>query len=204
VPSNYLISAPGDLPPDKLANNMNLWFRLIWLVLTVRLRKPATIFDTTTISLYVLPNDVDFNGHINNGRYLTLADLGRIDYMLRTGSAKIAIAKRAFPVVGDAMAKFRKELKPFERYELQTRLLGWDEKWTFVEHRFVSRGRVAGIVVIRGLFRSAAGIVKPAEFLEGLELQAQSPTLPQWLLDWNQSCEELTTSLREEETASSL
>ena len=179
---------------------MNLWLRLIWIALTARFRKPATIFDTTSITLYVLPNDIDFNGHVNNGRYLSLADLGRMDFVLRTGTARVALAKRAVPVVGDAMAKFRKELSPFQRYEIHTKILGWDEKWTFMEHRFVSKGRVAGIVLMRGVFKASSGPVKPAAILEGLGLQAESPTMPKWLTDWNQSCEDLAASLRQEES----
>ena len=38
-----------------------------------------------------MPNDLDFNGHVTNGRYFTLADLGRLDFAIRTGSARIAI-----------------------------------------------------------------------------------------------------------------
>jgi len=56
---------------------MTLWFRLIWLVLTARLRGKVQLFDISVLRLRVLPNDLDFNGHVNNGRYFTLADLGR-------------------------------------------------------------------------------------------------------------------------------
>jgi hypothetical protein len=49
------------------------------------------------------------------------------------------------PIVGDAWGKFRRELRLFERFEIHTRMLGWDEKWLFVEHRFMSKaGRGRG------------------------------------------------------------
>lgn len=178
---------------------MNLWFRLIWMLLTARLRGPIQLFDTAVLRLRVLPNDLDLNGHVNNGRYFTLADLGRLDFVIRTGAARVAIANRAIPVIGDAVAKFRKDLKPFQRYDLQTRLLGWDDKWTFVEQRFVSGGRVAGVVVVRGLFRSAAGPIRPSTFLAGLSKNVASPSLPDWALAWHRSCDALGEALREEE-----
>jgi hypothetical protein len=37
---------------------MNLWVRLIWMLLTARLRGAVQIFDTSVIRLRVLPNDL--------------------------------------------------------------------------------------------------------------------------------------------------
>src|SRR5207253_9062755 len=36
----------------------------------------------------------DTNGHMNNGRYLTLLDLGRLDLLLRIGAARPAMRKK--------------------------------------------------------------------------------------------------------------
>ena len=178
---------------------MNLWLRLIWMLLTHRLRSRATILESTSLRMRVLPNDLDFNGHVNNGRYFTLADIGRMDFVLRTGTAKVAFKHKALPIVGDAMAKFRKDLKVFERYEMQTRVLGWDDKWVFMEHRFVRGGRVAGIVVMRGLFRAASGVLTPAFLLSEMGVTSASPDLPDWLREWNASCDSLAGVMREEE-----
>jgi acyl-CoA thioesterase FadM len=178
---------------------MNLWFRLIWMLLTSRLRTRASIFDTTVLHMRVLPNDLDFNGHVNNGRYYTLADIGRMDFVLRTGAAKVALRRKAAPIVGDNMAKFRKDLKVFERYEMHTRVLGWDEKWVFMEHRFVRGGRVAGLVIMRGLFRTRAGVMPPAELLSEMRVESVSPALPEWVATWSAGCDQLAADLRAEE-----
>ena len=48
---------------------MNLYSRLFWTLLR-SLRLPAIQFgDSLERSLRVLPNDIDINGHMNNGRY---------------------------------------------------------------------------------------------------------------------------------------
>lgn len=157
---------------------MNLWFRLIWMLLTVRWRARAGVLDSTVLRMTVLPNDLDFNGHVNNGRYLTLADVARMDFVLRTGAARVALGLRARPIVGDAMAKFRRDLRPFERYDIVTRMLGWDEKWSFMEHRFVRQGRVLGVVVMRGLFVAPGGPVTPAALAAALKADPVSPPVP--------------------------
>jgi acyl-CoA thioesterase FadM len=179
---------------------MNLWLRFFLVLLTAWRRKRVKLFDVSTIHLRVLPNDLDLNGHINNGRYLTLADLGRIDYMLRTGLVKVFLKRRAQLVVGDALAKFRRDLKVFERFTLETRLAGWDEKWVFFEQRFIRAGRVCTLVAVRIASKHPkGGLINPGEFITDLGLPDVSPALPDWMREWSQSCEAASVYLRQEE-----
>jgi len=179
---------------------MNLWFRLLWLLL-FRNRRRVELFAPTTVRLRVWPNDLDLYRHVNNGRYLTLADLGRIDWLLRTGVMQLALRRRASPTIGDAMAKFRRDLRLFQSFDIHSRLLGWDERWMFLEHRFVRHGRVVGVVAIRALFRGPLGTLDPGQFLAALGGPAASPALPEWLLRWQHGNELLSATLRSEETA---
>lgn len=180
---------------------MNLWLRLLLTLLAARWRPRASVFDTTVLPLRALPNDLDVNGHVNNGRYLTLADLARVDFVLRTGTARVALRHRARPIVGDAVAKFRREIGPLRRFDIHTRLLGWDERWTFMEHRFVVDSRVAGSVVIRGLFRAPSGPLSPQVFVDALGIEAPRPRLPDWVRDWSAACDRCSEDLRAEESA---
>lgn len=178
---------------------MNLWFRLFRMLLRRPWRKPATGFDTTVVRMRVWPFDLDLNRHVTNGRYFSLADIGRMDFVLRTGAFRVALRHKAVPIVGDTWGKFRRELRLFEPFEIHTRLLGWDDKWVFMEHRFVSQRRVVGVVVMRGLFRSARGTVPPLEFSREMGLPEAPPPMPPWLRSWSESCDGLSLQLREEE-----
>lgn len=182
---------------------MNLWFRLLLMLFRRPWRRPVNGLDTTVVRMRVWPLDLDFNAHVTNGRYFTLADVGRMDYVLRSGAYRVALRRRALPIVGDTWGKFRRELRLFESFDVHTRMLGWDHKWSFVEHRFIKRGRVIGVVVMRGLFRAPAGVVDPQEFVRELGLDAQSPPLPEWLQDWTRSCDGMSAALRLEEEANS-
>lgn len=178
---------------------MNLWFRLFLMLCRRPWRQPAHGLDTTVVRMRVWPLDLDFNRHVTNGRYFTMADVGRMHYVLRTGAYKVALQHKALPIVGDTWGKFRRELRLFEAFEIHTRMLGWDDKWSFVEHRFVRHGRVLGVVVIRGLFRSPKGTVSPVAFVRGMGLPEQSPPLPAWLQAWSDSCDAMSNQLRDEE-----
>jgi len=154
---------------------------------------------TTTIRLRVWPNDLDLYRHVNNGRYLTLADLARMDWFLRTGVYAAARHHQAYPVIGDAIAKFRRDLRLFDRFEIQTRMMGWDDRWGFLEHRFVRAGRIIGMVAIRGVFKSPTGAVNPQLLLAQLHREQASPECPAWANNFQQAAENLSALLREEE-----
>src|SRR3546814_12972320 len=81
-------------------------------------------------------------------------------------------------MAGDSNARFSSSLQPFRRYELQTRTLGWNQKWIFCEHRFVRGDRVCALVVVRYLFVSKRGPVPPSKVMALSGGEPQTPTLP--------------------------
>jgi acyl-CoA thioesterase FadM len=180
------------------------WLRLIRVGLGLLGSTRVDLLATTRISLRVWPNDLDLNFHVNNGRYLALADISRMHWFVSTGVLAIAREQKMFPVVGDAIAKFRRDLKVFESFEIYTRLMGWNHRWGFLEHRFVRDGRVIGVVAIRGIFNGPKGPLDPGVLLAGLAHASASPQLPGWADCFQQGSELLSETLREEERAQGL
>ena len=79
---------------------MSLWFRMlyVWILAYFRERLPVGPARSVLV-LRVLPNDLDINFHVNNGRFLTLCDLNRMDLFIRTGLLKVGLpgAKEGLP-----------------------------------------------------------------------------------------------------------
>jgi len=175
------------------------WFRLARVGFGLTAESKVDLLATTRVRLRVWPNDLDYNLHVNNGRYLALAQISGAHWFVRTGSLGIARQHKAFPVIGDAFAKFRHDLKVFQTFEIHTRVIGWDSKWVFFEHRFVRKDRVIGVVAIRGVFRGPDGPVDPQVLLAGLAHTAPSPALPDWANHFHQGGELLSELLRDEE-----
>jgi acyl-CoA thioesterase FadM len=175
------------------------WLRLMRAGVSLIGASKVDLLTPTRVMLRAWPNDLDVNLHVNNGRYLSLADIGRIHWFVRTGLLRAARLQRAFPVVGDAIAKFRRDLKAFQAVEIHTRLVGWDRKWGFIEHRFVRHGRVIGVVLIRGVFKGPDGPVDPALLLAAIGHSGPSPELPPWVNHFQETSELLTQNLRDEE-----
>lgn len=159
------------------------------------------LFEPARVTLRVWPTDLDGNLHMNNGRYLSLADLGRLNWFLRSGTLSRARKLRALPVVADAAAKFRRELRLLQPFAIETQLVGWEKRYVFLEHKFVVDERVVGVVAVRCVFKAGRRTVYPGEFFGTLSAHEQSPPLPAWLSQFNDSCEELSLQLRNEENA---
>ena len=87
---------------------MNLYLRLLIIFIASYFKpKIADILATSVLRLRVWPNDLDLNVHMNNGRYLTIMDLGRLDLVLRTGLLKVMIRRGCLPVLSAASIRYR-------------------------------------------------------------------------------------------------
>ena len=153
----------------------------------------------------VWPGDLDWNMHMNNGRYFSAADIGRFDWWMRSGLWR-AVRQRGWrPVAGDSTARFSQSLLPFQRYKLRTRMLGWTGKWFFAEHRFVLQERVCALIVVRYLFVADDGGTRPApaEVMEAIGWAEASPLLPEWVLQWSAGQDQLSVELKNAATSSS-
>jgi acyl-CoA thioesterase FadM len=162
---------------------MNLWLRLLWLLLTTPLRpKLAPLGEPSSLPFRVWPHDLDTSLHMNNGRYWTLMDLGRTDLMLRTGLWRAVLRHRWVPVVNAGAIRFRRELRLFRPFRVETAILCWSETWLVMQHRLVSRARDGGeIVAAHALVRAALydraekGYVPVARLMAEIGIVAESP-----------------------------
>lgn len=130
-------------------------------------------------------SDLDVLRHMNNGVYLSLQDLARMDYMIRAQAAPIIRKNNWYPVVASETIRFRKSLHFLQKFQIHTRLISWDEKYIFLEHKFVSHGQVIALGMIRARFlKKSGGTVSPQELLQALNLNTEAPPQPQHLKDW--------------------
>ncbi len=125
--------------------------------------------------------DSDVNLHITNARYLALADDGRFDLLGRLGFLPLLVRHGCRTLIGTTCVRFRRAVPLFARYVLRSRLLGWDEKWLYVEHRFDLGRRTAVLVLAKFLVADGRGRkLTPREALErmmGAERLVEPPPL---------------------------
>ncbi len=146
---------------------MNLIFRMLFISFRAVFRERLRIDQVQSrLSLHVLPNDLDINFHMNNGRYLTLCDLSRIDMFIRTGLMRSIIRRRWMPLIAHHTMTYKKPLGLFERFDLVLELTHWDEKYFYMNHTFVVGDRVAAEGTSKGcMYARGTGVVSPAEVI---------------------------------------
>lgn len=136
---------------------MNLYLRLIlalWRAWRLARRgPPLRPGDTIERSLRVWPGDLDINGHMNNGRYLTLIDLMLVEYFVRSGFAAAMVRAGWRPMSGGAVITYRKGLMPWQRYRLRFSLAAADGHWNFMRFEFL---REDGTLCAAGYMKGAA------------------------------------------------
>ena len=163
---------------------MNLYLRLIWTLLRAW-RMPKIAFgDTLERSFTVLPNDLDLNGHMNNGRYLTIIDLMLVEYFVRTGYAAVMFKKGWRPMAGGSLITYRRGLQPFANYTLRFKLEASAEVWNFMRFEFVCQGKISAAGYMKGAAVSKQGLVPNALAYQLLGLAMPTHTLPPAVQHW--------------------
>src|SRR5699024_5521259 len=111
--------------------------RMLLQLLRSRRRPPQGLWDSSRLSLRVLPTEIDIFGHVNNGMYFSIMDLGRLGMVVRGGVGKTLRAKGWSGAVSAETISFRKSLKRGHRYHVDTCLIGVDGRTDFLDHRIV-------------------------------------------------------------------
>ncbi len=121
----------------------------------------AIIRPENSLTMRVLPNDLDINMHMNNGRYLTICDLSRVDVFIRTGLARTMLNEGWIPVISVHTMQYKKPLKLFQKYKVTMKIVDWDDKSFQMEHHFTVGDRVVATGTSVGCVLSKSGVICP-------------------------------------------
>ena len=167
---------------------MNLYFRMLWLSIRSRRWPRLGFFEVARTPFRVTLTDLDVLRHMNNGKYLTLMDLGRMDLMRRSGMWALLTARGWYPVIVAETITFRRSLELGERFTLETRLRGVDAKAVYLEQRFVVDGQIYAQAEIRGRFlKKSGGTVTITELSDMVGGLPGGLEVPPWITDWSEA-----------------
>jgi hypothetical protein len=119
--------------------------------------KPLSASDSFPLFLPVITStrapvlECDFNIHKSNSTYFADIDVSRAHLIALLGAPGLKAyhdrqrkgeEKRLLIALGGVACFFLKEIKPYEPYEMWTRVLAWDQKWIYTVTHFVRKGAV--------------------------------------------------------------
>ena len=173
---------------------MNLIFRLFAICIGYLFnRDRIDPLGVSAINSRVWPLDLDANMHMNNGRYLSIMDLGRLDLMVRIGVVGQVMKNKWMPVLSAATIRYRLPLNPFQKFRLETKIAWWDDKWFYIEQRYLIVGgdkdnAVAAIAFVKGsLYDRKSRKTVPSQELINLAGSPDKPEKPDYIESWQAS-----------------
>lgn len=158
--------------------------RLIWQFIVHRNSPELGLFETHVSYHRCWPWDLDIFGELNNGRTLTVYDLGRLPLARRTGLIALLREQSWGLTMAGAAVRYRKRIRVFDRIEMRSRLLGWDTRFAYIEQAMIVRGAVAGHTVYRSAVTDASGLVPIQKVVDAMAPGSEPRVLPEWVKAW--------------------
>lgn len=161
------------------------FLRLGWTLYSSRKLPPMNPLEVHVSQHRCRLVDCDIFMEMNNGRILTLYEMGRFQASVRMGLWELLKKKRWGLTVAGTSIRYRKRITPFEKYETRTRIATWDDRFFYIEQgMFKTNGECASHV----LFRTAVvekGRAVPAQVLvEALGVTEPRPEPAEWVKNW--------------------
>jgi acyl-CoA thioesterase FadM len=166
------------------------WFRrfsrMFRIQLAARRRAPLHIHDVSVVHDRVWLSDLDELRHMNNGVYLSLLDHARLDLLLRSKGWQRFRAVKVYPVVTAQSIAYRKSLELGQRFQIESRVIGYDERAVYIEQRVVVKGEIYARAFVQGRFLwDAGGVVPIQEVGDLVGVDTAANPAPTWLTEWS-------------------
>jgi acyl-CoA thioesterase FadM len=147
--------------------------------------KPLGLLDTHVSAHVCWPWDLDPWMELNNGRTLTLFDLGRMPLSVRLGMVAALKANGWGMTAAGNTVRYRRRVRMFHRVTMHSRLIGWDARFLYVEQAMWRRGEALNHILVRLAATGDGGILPPHRLIAAMgHPKLDSPPLPDWVQAW--------------------
>ena len=160
------------------------YLRMFHLLSRAKRKPNLTVMQESVLKLRVWPGDIDVFKELNNGRHLTMMDFGRFDLAARSGLLKLVKQKGWGLAVAGASVRFRHRLRLFDKFELHTKVAGYDDKWFYFHQQIIRKNKIHSAALIRTAVTSKDGIVNVCKVIEELGIAVDKKPLPEWVSAW--------------------
>lgn len=158
--------------------------RFIKAIWQAKRQPPLAMFDVYVSQHRCWPQDLDLFMEMNNGRVLTILDLGRAGLAQRAGLNDMLMREKWGIAVAGGTTRYRKRIRPFARFEMQTRCVGWDARFIYMEQSIWLGKDCAAHAMLRTCVTDSNGIVSTDRSIAAYGQDIASPTLPDWVQAW--------------------
>ena len=165
---------------------MTLYLRLLIILIKILFAPKKQPMEKSVVNFRVLPTDCDLNFHMTTPRYPAFMDAASIHLFGQMEILDKLLKRRCFPINNAIHVTYIRSIKPFEKFTVVSRMVTWDDKYWYKEHRFEvdgdlrAYGIARGVVICRGTVASTSDVVA----LTGEDLIP--PPFPEKILKWKE------------------
>jgi YbgC/YbaW family acyl-CoA thioester hydrolase len=128
--------------------------------------------------------DIDFNMHINNARYMVFMERARWDHPVQTASWDLMLKEKLNFIVAGIEMGYIREIRLGARFEVESRYLGWDDKYVYLEQRFLVKDKIYAYGLVKGVFLQRGKLAKPDHAGKILGITHAPDALPEHMELW--------------------
>lgn len=146
------------------------------------------IFKPQKFKTFVSPMEVDMYLHKSNSTYFLDLDIARTDLLTKVFQTiffryydnvsgffkRKSLSNLPYIPVGAVETHFKHELKPFQTFEIHSKIVAWDKKWIFILSKFVSpknsSDKVYGITLTKYVFKRGRITIIPEDMIKEVGL----------------------------------
>jgi acyl-CoA thioesterase FadM len=159
---------------------MTRWLRILATIITAQFREKASPDEEISLNFRVWITDVDF-AIMNNTAMLAITELGRWDLVVRTGFLKYARKNRLYLPLASVSAQFIRPLKRFQKFQLKTQLIYWDEKWIYISHRAVREGKTVAVALAKCAVKKGRELIPFERIIDKFNWQIKAKNRPEMI-----------------------
>ena len=141
---------------------------IVSAVIANRKGRSLDLAQTSEVMVRCSLTDLDPMLEMNNGRVLTVYDIGRTDFIIRTGLGRLLLKQRWGMVVAGSTIQYRKRIRLLDKITIRTHIVGIDERWIYLEHSMWVKGKPCSSMLLRTGVTEGGRVVDTARVLEGL------------------------------------
>lgn len=160
------------------------YFRAAYSLVTGHFKPKAKLTDTLVTTHRAWPWDTDMFMELNNGRILTLFELGRWPTVFQFGIARALWRSRIAFAIAGVSVRYRKRIPLMAKYTMVTKFECWDDRFIYANQTMWLGRDCANQMLIRIALRSPTGTITPDAFLTRAGMPQSSPPMPGWIAAW--------------------
>jgi acyl-CoA thioesterase FadM len=145
------------------------WIKLLQALGKAKFRSKVKGSETTTLKFRVWITDIDVTV-MNHAAIMTVFEMGRADFMVRTNFFKVATENKWFFPNQAISVQFYRPLKMFQKGVVYTKMSYVSESHFHLEQKIIRNGKPIASCFANGLAKDGRDTVPTAEIMKALKI----------------------------------